>query len=185
MRTLVALLVWSIAVLASGCALAHERAEGGVTPPGRDAGAVLPTDGGPPRDAPSGAIAVTITSSAATQCQCHHGCGAGLDAEFGVLVQNSTPTEQRLEVIDIVFSPIDVPSPIYRASVRGTVQFAGGGLDGRWSAPTGDTTTTLVASLDLLTVTPGTYAIDVILLVAGRQQTITLDPLLIERANGC
>jgi len=174
-----------IAFVVSSCALAHERAEGGVMRMPTGDAAPIAFDAGPPRDAPSGSLALTITSSAATQCQCHHGCGAGLDAQFGVLVQNSTPTEQRVEILDVVFSPIDVPSPIYRASVRGTAQFVEGTPDGRWSAPVGDTTTSIVVSLDLLTVTPGTYGIEIILLIGGRMQNIELEPLLIERANGC
>ena len=38
-------------------------------------------DGGCPVAWAVTAAATLITSSAATQCQCHHGCGAGLDAQ--------------------------------------------------------------------------------------------------------
>jgi hypothetical protein len=200
--------VAALALLGAACSSTH-------THPGTDAGADLAGDdlgddaatpidagdAGPPFDAgtdlgppdlgaPPGDLGaffdIHIDSATLWTCNCHHGCGPGIDGGISVVVTNSDTVARTIQIRDVLLVPTGggatlVTSALGYFTVMGTdvdhmYTVAGGSVEYR----------NVVPFIDLTRTMPGSYTVDVLVRVDGVDVTISLDTFVTTMpTSGC
>lgn len=137
------------------------------------------------RDA-SGVFTLTAGAPTFQTCTCHHGCGPGIDGTFVVDARNADSVAHAVRITDATLTPFGTPGGPFIASRDGYLRVTGAAADGSVTvAPGAVSAIEVVVYLDIPMTLPGTYRIDIAVLVDGTTSMLALDAVSVPLVGGC
>jgi hypothetical protein len=147
------------------------------TPDGGGTDLGPPDTGAPPPDL-GAFFDIHIDSATLWTCNCHHGCGPGIDGSISVVVTNTDTVARTIQIVDVRLVPVGGGTTLV-ASALGYFTVMGTDVDHMYTVAGGSMEyRNVVPYIDLSRTMPGNYRVEVLVRVDGVNVTLSLDTFI-------